>query len=67
MLLQIILYFDIPLKEFICKKFEPDPEKLSELFLEEGRSPEEAMKIVMNMDKKTKRDLVEYLLYNVKP
>ncbi|KAJ8952025.1 hypothetical protein NQ318_023466 [Aromia moschata] len=62
---KIILYYDIPLKELICKKFEPDLEKLSELFIEEGRKPEEALEIVKNIDKKTRKELVEYLLYNV--
>ncbi|KAJ8982298.1 hypothetical protein NQ317_001158 [Molorchus minor] len=61
----IILYYDIPLKDLICKKFEPDIEKLSELFMDEGRKPEEAMDIVRNMDKKTKQELVDCLLYKV--
>ncbi|KAJ8922182.1 hypothetical protein NQ315_004117 [Exocentrus adspersus] len=51
----VILYYDIALKEFICKNFEPDPELLSELFVRDGKTPQEAMEIVTGMDKKTKK------------
>ncbi|XP_072398636.1 KICSTOR complex protein ITFG2-like [Diabrotica undecimpunctata] len=60
----IVVYYDLPLKELICKKFEPDVVKLSELFIGDGREPEQALEYVKNMDKKTRRDLVEHLMYN---
>lgn len=60
---KIILYYDIPLKEMICKRFEPDVQVVSELFVNEDRTKEEAVEYVKKMDKKMKRELVEYLLY----
>lgn len=62
----VIIYYDIPLRDLICTKFEPDLEKLSELFISKDRNQEEALEYVKNMDKKTRRDLIEYLLYNVR-
>lgn len=60
----IIIYYDLALKELTCKKFEPDLLKLSELFINDDRTPEESMEYVKNLDKKSKRELVEYLLYS---
>lgn len=62
----IILYYDIPFRDLICKKFEPDVEKLSELFIDKNRTREQASELVKSMDKKTKRELVEYLLYDAR-
>ncbi|XP_050302209.1 KICSTOR complex protein ITFG2-like isoform X2 [Anthonomus grandis grandis] len=62
----IIIYYDIPLKDLICKKFEPELAKLSELYISKDKTKEEALKHVQNMDNKTRRELVEYLLYNAK-
>ncbi|CAH0547712.1 unnamed protein product [Brassicogethes aeneus] len=62
----IILYYDIPIKDIMCKKFEPNVEKLSELFIEEKGSKENAEEHIKSLDKKTRKELVEYLLYNVK-
>ncbi|XP_060520130.1 KICSTOR complex protein ITFG2-like [Cylas formicarius] len=62
----VIIYYDIPLKDLICKKFEPDLVKLSQLFINEDRDADQALQYVKAMDKKTKRELVEYLLYHVK-
>ncbi|CAG9824272.1 unnamed protein product [Phaedon cochleariae] len=61
----IAVYYDLPLKELTCKKFEPDPEKLSKLFVGDDVSAEKALEIVKTMDRKTKKELVEHLLYNV--
>lgn len=63
---QVLLYYDIPLKELMCKKYEPNLEILSKFFTKDGKSEEEAMEIVKNMDKKRKNQLIQYLLYNVK-
>lgn len=48
----------------VIKKYEPDLESLSKLFIDETRNEEQALEFVQNMDKKTKRDLIEYLLYH---
>lgn len=63
---QIILYYDIPLKNMICQKFEPNSVKLSELFIDKDRNQQQALEHVVNMDKRTKRELVEYLLYDAR-
>lgn len=63
---KVIIYYDIPLKEMICKRFEPDLDVLSEFFVNDTRNKEESLEYVRNMDRKTKKELVEYLLYNVK-
>ncbi|KAG5894209.1 hypothetical protein JTB14_038379 [Gonioctena quinquepunctata] len=60
----IIIYYDIPLKELTCRKFEPDLEKLSELFVDSDRNQKGALDLVKNMSKKTKKELIGYLLYN---
>ncbi|KAH1011289.1 hypothetical protein HUJ04_000695 [Dendroctonus ponderosae] len=62
----IILYYDIPLKHMVCKKFEPNAAKLSELFVDKDRNQQQALEHVVNMDKRTKRELVEYLLYDAR-
>ncbi|CAG9768159.1 unnamed protein product [Ceutorhynchus assimilis] len=60
----IIIYYDIPLKNLICKKFEPDEATLSQLFVDKSRNPEQALEYVKNMDKKSKAELVSSLLYD---
>ncbi|XP_023015849.2 KICSTOR complex protein ITFG2 [Leptinotarsa decemlineata] len=60
----IVIYYDLPLRELTCKKFEPDPEKLSELFVDGSRSKNDALELVKNMSKKAKKELVGYILYN---
>lgn len=59
------MYYDIPLTDLVCKKFEPDLEQLSRLFISKRVSKQKALKIVKSMDKKAIKDLVEYVLYNV--
>ncbi|XP_076264137.1 KICSTOR complex protein ITFG2-like [Rhynchophorus ferrugineus] len=60
----VIIYYDIPLKDLICKRFEPDYHRLSELFVNSNRNKEQALEYVQNLDKKSRKDLIEYLLYN---
>ncbi|RZC32335.1 integrin-alpha FG-GAP repeat-containing protein 2-like, partial [Asbolus verrucosus] len=62
----VILYYDIPLKELKCKKYEPDLDTLCEMYVKTGKTREEAMDFVKNLDRKTKNHLIQYLLYNVK-
>ncbi|XP_066154024.1 KICSTOR complex protein ITFG2-like [Euwallacea fornicatus] len=62
----VILYYDIPVRDLICKRFEPDLVKLSELFVDKENDREKALEQVKNLDKKTRRDLIEYLLYEAK-
>jgi len=59
------VYYDIPLTDLVCKKFEPDLEQLSRLFISKRVSKQKALKIVKSMDKKAIKDVVEYVLYNV--
>ncbi|CAH1187678.1 unnamed protein product [Phyllotreta striolata] len=61
----IIVYYDLALRELTCRKFEPDLVKLSELFADKERSPEEALEHVRTLDRKSKRELVECLLYGL--
>nr|CAH7722893.1 unnamed protein product [Callosobruchus chinensis] len=63
---KIIMYYDIPIKDLNCKKFEPNFDKLAEVLVRKGDTLEEARQKIKNMDKKTKKELVEYLLYYVK-
>ncbi|CAH1991110.1 unnamed protein product [Acanthoscelides obtectus] len=64
---KIIIFYDIPIKDLNCKKFEPNFDKLVEILIRKGDTREEAKEKIRNMDKKTKKELVEYLLYYVKP
>lgn len=59
------MYYDIPLTDLVCKRFEPDLEQLSRLFISKTVPKRKALKIVKSMDKKAIKDLVEYVLYNV--
>lgn len=59
------MYYDIPLTELICTRFEPDLEVLSRVFISETVTKEQALEIVKNMDRKALKDLVEYVMYNV--
>lgn len=59
------MYYDIPLPDLVCKRFEPDLEQLSRLFISKTVSKKKALGIVKSMDKKAIKDLVEYVLYNV--
>lgn len=61
----VIIYYDLPIKELTCTTFVPDLVKLSELFRKDDQNPEESLEFVENLDKKQRRQLVEYLLYNV--
>jgi hypothetical protein len=62
----VILYYDIPLTELKCRKYEPALELLSEVYVKAGKTEDEAMDIVKNLDKKTRNYLIQHLLYNVK-
>ncbi|XP_044269224.1 KICSTOR complex protein ITFG2-like [Tribolium madens] len=62
----VIIYYDIPLKELKCKKYEPSLDLLRELYMKDGRTEEEAQEMVKNLDKKKKNQLIHRLLYNVK-
>lgn len=59
------MYYDIPLTDLVCKRFEPDLEELSRLFISETVTKEEALEIVKSMDRKAIKDLVEYVMYDV--
>ncbi|XP_056631063.1 KICSTOR complex protein ITFG2-like isoform X4 [Diorhabda sublineata] len=61
----VIIYYDLPIKELTCTTFVPDLVKMSEIFRRDDQNPEEALEIVENFDRKQRRELVEYLLYNV--
>ncbi|KAL1502311.1 hypothetical protein ABEB36_007476 [Hypothenemus hampei] len=60
---RVIIYYDIPLKHLICKKFEPDLVELSKLFVDKNTDSEQAIECMRRLDKKSKKNLVEYLLY----
>lgn len=57
-ILQILLYYNIPLKYMTCRQFELDPKILSDLL------GDDLDKIDLN-DTKTKREIMEFLLYGV--
>lgn len=59
---QVIIYYDIPLKDLNCRKFEPDL-SLLEVKLEEIE--EETAEKLKQLNKNAKKPLVSYLLYNV--
>lgn len=60
---QILLYFDIPLKHMLSKKFEPSLSKLADVIDGDG---EDKQQFLDGMDKQSKKELVRYLLYGVK-
>lgn len=63
---KVLLYYDIPLKEMVLKRFEPDMEKLSELLVKgEGEVVERERERIKNLDRVKRRELVEFLLYGV--
>ncbi|KRT82058.1 hypothetical protein AMK59_4701, partial [Oryctes borbonicus] len=59
---KILLYFDIPLKHMVSKKFEPLLPKLAGAI----EDVEDKEQFLENMDKDSKKDLVQYLLYGLK-
>lgn len=63
---RVLLYYDIPLKEMVLKRFEPDLERLSELLVKgDDEKAERKKSEIRNMDRVQKKELVEYLLYGV--
>lgn len=63
---KVLLYCDIPLKEMVLKRFEPDMKRLSELLVkEEGEEAENKRREIRNMDRLQRKELVEFLLYGV--
>jgi hypothetical protein len=62
----VILYYDIPLTELKCRKYEPALELLSEVYVKAGKTQDKAMDTVKNLDKKNRNYLIQHLLYNVK-
>lgn len=63
---KVLLYYDIPLKEMVLKRFEPDMLKLSSLLVK--GDDEEAVKKrndIQNWDRTKRREMVELLLYGV--
>lgn len=65
---QVLIYYDIPLTELMCKRFEPDVEVLGGLFTgcAHIKTDAEAIDCVKNLDKRTRSNLVKFLLYDVK-
>lgn len=63
---KILLYYDVPLKEMVLKRFEPDMETLSGLLVTgEGEDAERKREKVKSLDRVQRKELVEYLLYGV--
>lgn len=56
LLFQILLYYDITLKQLTCEKF--DPEKSSINF-------DEVQNKISSLKQKTRREVIESLLYDV--
>ncbi|KAK9720116.1 Integrin-alpha FG-GAP repeat-containing protein 2 [Popillia japonica] len=61
---KILLYFDIPLKRMVSKKFEPFLPKLSDV-IEPEDDKVDKQQFLDNLDKDSKKDLVQYLLYGL--
>ncbi|XP_044750149.1 KICSTOR complex protein ITFG2 isoform X1 [Coccinella septempunctata] len=57
----VIIYYDIPLKDLNCRKFEPDLSLLAEKLENEEQTTKKKIK---DLSKNTKKSLVSYLLYN---
>lgn len=63
---KVLLYYDIPLKEMVLKRFEPDMVKLSRLLVKgEGEEAEMKREKIRNLDRVQRRELVEHILYGV--
>lgn len=63
---KVLLYYDIPLKEMVLKRFEPDMVKLSAILVKgDGEEAERKREEIKNFDRVKKRELVEVLLYGV--
>lgn len=63
---KVLLYYDIPLKEMVLKRFEPDMMKLGNLLIrgndKESQSKREEIR---SLDRRQRKELVEFLLYGV--
>ncbi|KAI4472029.1 integrin alpha repeat domain-containing [Holotrichia oblita] len=58
---KILLYFDIPLKHMVSKKFEPILSKLSDVI----EDTDDKQQFLDSLDNDSKKDLVQYLLYGL--
>ncbi|XP_017774191.1 PREDICTED: integrin-alpha FG-GAP repeat-containing protein 2-like [Nicrophorus vespilloides] len=61
----VLLYYDIPLKEMICRKFTVDLERIKDVFASENAEERDTMVATLSNNENDKRRLVEYLLYGV--
>lgn len=62
---KILLYYDIPLKEINCKRYELPHDYVDKLIFEEG-DKDNARSQLRQLTARGKRELVQYLLYSVK-
>lgn len=63
---KVLLYYDVPLKEMVLKRFEPDMEKLGALLVRGGgEEAEKRRREIRNLDRMQRKELVEFLLYGV--